>query len=174
MPMPSKKHQLKLIAHPAEVLTMPAKEVAFPLPADFQRVVDELIRVCRKHKGLGLAAPQVGLSMQVAVINLEEYDMPAFPLINPEITKFSSKKVKAEEGCLSIPGVYAMVERPEKIDVKTYSYEGKLLEFKADGMLARVIQHEVDHLHGILFIDHLPEDERSELMRNYKSKSISV
>ena len=165
--MSKKKHQLKLVTYPAGILTVPAKAVEFPLAPDFQRLVTEMIRICKKHDGIGLAAPQVGIDQRVIIVNLEEFNLPAFPLINPEIIKSSKKQVESEEGCLSLPGIYVMITRPEKVDVKAQSLEGKTLEFKADGLLARVIQHEVDHINGILFIDHLSEKDRNNLLKKY-------
>lgn len=165
--MAKKKHQLKLVTLPSENLTRPSEKVKFPLPPDFSRLVQEMIRVCRKHEGIGLAAPQVGLNIRLVIINLEHYGVKPFPLINPEITKSSVKTVEAEEGCLSIPGKFGIVKRPEKVDVKAQTPEGKTIEFKADGLLARVIQHEVDHINGILFVDHLSKKEREELVRDF-------
>ena len=166
--MAQKKHQLKIVTLPAENLTKPSEKVKFPLPSDFSRLIAEMIRVCRKSHGIGLAAPQVGLNIRLVIINLEAYGVKPFPLINPEITKTSANKVEAEEGCLSIPGIYGVIKRPEKVDVRAQTPEGKTIEFKADGLLARVAQHEVDHINGVLFIDHLSKKERDELMKKYR------
>ena len=167
--MAKKKHQLKLVTLPSENLRKPSEKVRFPLPRDFQHLIDEMIRVCRKHKGIGLAAPQVGINIKLAIINLEEYGVKPFPLINAEIKGRSIKKIEAEEGCLSIPGKFAFVKRPEKVDVKAQNFEGKVLEFKAGGLLSRVIQHEIDHIDGILFVDHLPKKQREELTKVFYS-----
>jgi peptide deformylase len=105
--------------------------------------------------GIGLAAPQVGIHKQLIVIDCEP-DKPEAPpliLINPEIKGFGKILCKDEEGCLSIPGVYLDVERPETIEVSFKDENGKLRTIKASGLLARAIQHEMDHLHGVLFVD---------------------
>ena len=109
-----------------------------------------MIETCRAANGIGLAAPQVGLSLRLCVINLEHLGLDPFALINPKIVTKSWKKIEMEEGCLSIPGVFGIVKRPEKITVKAINLAGKENIVKADGLLDRVIQHEVDHLDGIL------------------------
>jgi peptide deformylase len=103
-------------------------------------------------KGIGLAAPQVGRSERLAVIDVND---KAFVIINPEIIELDSKTAKAEEGCLSIPDVYGDVERPVRVRVRALDLEGKPFEIEADELLARCLQHEIDHLHGKLFIDYL-------------------
>jgi peptide deformylase len=110
-----------------------------------------MIEACRGANGIGLAAPQIGKSIRLCIINLEHMGMPPFALVNPKISKKSWKKVEMEEGCLSIPGVFGMVKRPKKITVTAQNLEGEKIKFDADGLLSRVIQHEVDHLDGILF-----------------------
>lgn len=165
--MAKKKHQLKLVTLPSPNLRENSEKIKFPLPPDFQRIITELIRLCRKHKGIGFAAPQAGLNIKLVIINLEEYGMPPFPLINPEIKKTSSKNILAEEGCLSIPKKFAQVSRPEKIDVVAQNLKGEVMDFKADGLLARVIQHEIDHINGKLFVDRLKKSEMEELTKEY-------
>ena len=102
-------------------------------------------------KGIGLAAPQVGRSERLAVIDVEDQ---RFVIINPEVVH-GEGKAKAEEGCLSIPDVYGDVERPAKVRVRATNLEGQEFEVEAEGLLARCLQHEIDHLHGKLFIDYL-------------------
>jgi peptide deformylase len=103
-------------------------------------------------KGIGLAAPQVGRSERLAVIDVDD---KVFVLINPEIVDADTKTAKAEEGCLSIPDVYGDVERPVRVRVRALDLDGKSFEIEADELLARCLQHEIDHLHGKLFIDYL-------------------
>lgn len=100
-----------------------------------------------------MAAPQVGQDLAIIVIDLETLGVPPFALINPEIVKFSRTKTDLEEGCLSIPGVFGFVSRPDKIVFKGYNLHGEEITAQADGMLAKVIQHEVDHINGVLIID---------------------
>lgn len=108
--------------------------------------------------GVGLAANQVGLDMRVMLVMLNvgtKKDTKVIAMINPEIVKFSSAKVKMEEGCLSLPGEYSKVSRPAKVQVKWQNEKGNWCERKFDGWDARIIQHELDHLNGIMFIDYL-------------------
>lgn len=114
-------------------------------------MVQQMIESCRKVNGIGLAAPQIGKSIRLCIINLEHMGLPPFALINPKITKKSWKKVEMEEGCLSIPGLFGIVKRPQKVTVEALNLKGEKNKFVADGMLSRVVQHEVDHLDGILF-----------------------
>jgi peptide deformylase len=101
-------------------------------------------------KGVGLAAPQINVSLRVIVY---EVDNKFYAFINPEIIKCFKETSSIEEGCLSLPNIYGEVERPEKIILKATNSEGKKIKLKAFGLLARAIQHEIDHLDGILFID---------------------
>ena len=103
-------------------------------------------------RGIGLAAPQVGRTERVAVIGVEQQ---RFVIINPEIVESDGKTAKAEEGCLSIPDVYGDVERPAHVRVRALDLDGKPFEVEAGDLLARCLQHEIDHLHGKLFIDYL-------------------
>ncbi len=106
--------------------------------------------------GIGLAAPQVGIKKQIIVIDLKE-DGKKYPrtFINPKVVEFSKVKAINEEGCLSIPGYYADVERYETVEVEWFDVEGDIKKEKFDGLLSICIQHEIDHLNGILFIDYL-------------------
>lgn len=107
----------------------------------------------RHANGIGLAAQQIGKDLCLAVINLEHLEIPIFALINPKVTKVSKKTDDMEEGCLSVPGVYGIVERPEKIEFTAIDHAGRTIKGECGGLLAKVIQHEVDHMSGILIID---------------------
>ncbi|MBI4092746.1 MAG: peptide deformylase [Candidatus Kerfeldbacteria bacterium] len=115
-----------------------------------RELIVDLIVTMRQARGIGIAAPQVGVSLQIAIINAK--DKP-FVIVNPIVTKKSLRSSVAEEGCLSIPGVFGQVRRPENISVAYLDERGQPRTAKASGMLARVFQHEIDHLNGILFID---------------------
>ena len=141
---------LKIIKIPDPVLEKKTTLVKAITP-EILKLVKDMIDTCRKAKGIGLAAPQIGKSIRLCIINLEHLGLDPFALINPKILKFSWKKVNMEEGCLSIPGIYGMVRRPAKITVTALNTDGEVVNFEADGILARVIQHELDHLDGILF-----------------------
>jgi peptide deformylase len=121
-------------------------------------------------KGVGLAAPQIGVSMQIAIVNPEpEDDAKLIKLINPRIVAVSDETVKIEEGCLSVPGVRADVERPERVTVVYRNERGKECTLEAKGLLARIVQHELDHLNGVLFIDRLSFAKRSLIKAKLKT-----
>jgi|SRR6185436_1884786 len=141
---------LKIVKIPDPILTHKTSLIK-DFDKNLEKLVFDMIDSCRTANGIGLAAPQIGKSIRLCIINLEHLGLPAFALVNPKITKKSWKKVEMEEGCLSIPGVFGMVKRPAKITVEAQNLSGEKNSFPADGMLARVIQHEVDHLDGILF-----------------------
>ena len=116
--------------------------------------------------GIGLAAPQIGLDLRFALVDLMENDVPApITLINPEILRVSDQLAAREEGCLSLPGMYAEVVRPDSVRVRYQDLEGRRHELDASGLLATCLQHEIDHLDGILFVDHLSTLKRNMIMR---------
>jgi peptide deformylase len=120
-----------------------------------QGLIDDMIETMVKEDGVGLAAPQVNLLKRIIIAsNLENI----YVMINPEIEAYSEKSATDAEGCLSLPGLQAMVQRPEKIIVKALDREGKLLKITTTGLLARVVQHEIDHLNGVLYIDRMDAD----------------
>ncbi|MGC8651039.1 MAG: peptide deformylase [Minisyncoccia bacterium] len=120
------------------------------LTKEIRLLISQMKPIMETYDGIGLAAPQVGISLRIIVCEVED---KFYALINPEIIKTSKKTVTMTEGCLSLPNIYGDVERPERIIVKAINQEGEKIKFKAFGLLSRVIQHEVDHLDGILFID---------------------
>ncbi len=143
---------LPLTYYPSEVLRAKARELTkeeIQSPA-IARLILDMEKTMHENDGIGLAAPQVNSSVRLVIINT---DQGILPLINPVIRRRSWKKEIMEEGCLSIPGVYGMVKRPIKIKVRALNAEGVPINFEASGMFARVIQHEVDHINGVLFID---------------------
>ncbi len=120
-------------------------------------------------EGIGLAGPQVDYSKRIFVTRAPGDDARIF--INPEIIQTSLDIVPYEEGCLSIPGVYADVMRPEAVTIQAWNEKGKPFKLDAEGILARVIQHEFDHLKGVLFIDHLNDKKRQRIMKIYNKKT---
>jgi len=127
-----------------------------------------MFETMRVASGIGLAAPQVGRRERMAVIEVND---KSFVIINPEIVESDAKKAKAEEGCLSIPDVYGDVERPARVRVRALDLEGQPFEIEATDLLARCVQHEIDHLHGKLFLDHLSVlKRRSALAKWTKEK----
>jgi peptide deformylase len=154
----------QIVYLPEPVLRKKAKPVT-QFDKDLQTLIDDMIETMREAPGVGLAAPQVNIPLQLAVIEYaededEEEDEDAPPakkklyvIINPEITKVSEEKVMGIEGCLSIPGLVGEVERHEAIQVKALNRHGQPYKIKADGWMARIFQHEIDHLHGVMFTD---------------------
>ena len=136
------------------VLRQPAKRIA-KVDADVKRLIREMLQTMYSADGIGLAAPQVGIHKQLVVIDVEpdQANIPPLVLINPTITKVNSEVVASQEGCLSIPGVYLDVKRPTTIEVAYKDEQGRPQRLKADGLLACCIQHEIDHLNGVLFVD---------------------
>ena len=144
---------------------------------DIRILAKEMLESMYSAKGIGLAAPQVGISKELLVIDINFEDSAAEPLIliNPEITAFGSTLNSYEEGCLSIPGVYLDVIRPSTIKLKFRDEMGRPRKMNADGLLARCIQHEVDHLRGVLFVDRVTSKEelKKELTKEgYKMKDV--
>ena len=133
------------------VLRTKAKEVQ-EITDKTRKLLDNMAETMYAAPGVGLAAPQVGILQRIAVIDVED-EHGLIELINPVITEYSQEKNIVEEGCLSIPGKSAKVIRPARVTVKALNREGKEFELKAEGYLARAIQHELDHLDGILFTD---------------------
>lgn len=172
---------LPIYVAPHPVLKKPAEPVA-AVTDDIRTLVKDMFETMYATRGIGLAAPQVGQSLRVLVMDVEQTGdsgedesgdkapVPGKPMavINPEIVWASDETNTYEEGCLSIPGQYADVERPQKVRVKYLDENGQPQEIEADGLLATCIQHEIDHLDGILFVDHLSTLKRDMLMRKLK------
>jgi len=141
---------LPIITHPNEILRTKAKEVANIKSDEIQQLILDMIETMLKKDGIGLAASQINKSLRIIIVNTEK---GAIALINPKITKKSWKREDGEEGCLSIPGIFGIVKRYKSITVNFIDQNGDSRELKASDLLARIIQHEIDHLDGILFID---------------------
>jgi peptide deformylase len=154
---------LKIVKVPDPILETKTALVKEITP-EIIKLVKDMIETCRKAQGIGLAAPQVGQSLRLCIINLEHLGLPPFGLINPKIVKTSWKKIDMEEGCLSIPGLFGLVKRPAKVTVKAMNIEGTETKFQADGILARVLQHEIDHLDGVLFTSKMSKQTSGEPM----------
>lgn len=128
-----------------------------------RQLMDDMIETMRDASGVGLAGPQVGVPLRVIVVEVprDPEDPEAgtwlYALANPEIVRVSDETEEGEEGCLSIPGIYGLVERATAVTVKGLNRSGKRVRVKAQGFLARVLQHEIDHLDGILFFDRITE-----------------
>ncbi len=140
-------------------LRTPARRIS-KVDESVRHLVRDMLRSMYSAKGIGLAAPQVGVAKQLLVIDLdlEEAATPPLVLINPEITAAGSSLNTYEEGCLSIPKVYLNVVRPSVVEVSFRDELGRPRKIKADGLLARCIQHEMDHLNGVLFVDRVTDE----------------
>ncbi|PIS42056.1 MAG: peptide deformylase [Candidatus Kerfeldbacteria bacterium CG08_land_8_20_14_0_20_40_16] len=141
---------LKIITDPNPTLRKKADLIEHPLSAGIQALIPNLIKTMHNDKGIGIAAPQVGESIRLIVINIKDGPLV---LINPKIVAKSIRKEVEEEGCLSVPGVFGMVKRYKKVKVAAVDQKGEKMTMAGEGLLARVLQHEIDHLNGILFTD---------------------
>ncbi|MBI4202964.1 MAG: peptide deformylase [Chloroflexi bacterium] len=148
---------LKLRVVPDPILRARAKKIS-RIDASVQRLADDMIDTMHQEGGVGLAAPQVGVLLRLIVIELPEEDEEARVYINPEVVEAQGER-RVEEGCLSVPGYRGYVLRSESVRMKALDRHGKPVKVKADGLLAQALEHEIDHLNGILFIDHIKAHE---------------
>jgi peptide deformylase len=144
------------------VLHQKAKRVR-KIDDSIQKLIDNMIETMHDIEGMGLAAPQVGVPLQVVVIQSPDEE-DVITLINPEIVKISEETEMMMEGCLSLPGYNGEIKRSTSITVKARDRQGKLIRIKGEGLLAQVLQHETDHINGIVFVDHL--ESIDELRKN--------
>jgi peptide deformylase len=150
---------LRLVSRPVERVDAPLRKLA-----------DDMLDTMYDAPGIGLAAIQVGEPLRMLVIDLHKEGEPKAPqvFINPEIVEQSGDASVYEEGCLSIPDYYAEVERPAKVRVRYLGRDGKQQEVGAEGLLATCLQHEIDHLNGVLFIDHISKLKRDMVVKKFK------
>ncbi|MFA5355520.1 MAG: peptide deformylase [Candidatus Paceibacterota bacterium] len=144
-------NNLEIKKYPDPVLRKKCEEVEEITP-EVKKLIEEMVLVMGKDKGMGLAAPQVGISKKIIVF---ETGNGVTALINPKITKRGEKQFIDSEGCLSFPDLWIKIKRPEKIEVEALDITGRKIGLAASMMVSRVLQHEIDHLNGILFIDRL-------------------
>ncbi len=152
-----------------EPLLRKASEPVTGIDADLRRLVDDMFETMYEAPGIGLAAIQIGVPRRVVTIDVARQEEPKAPqvFINPEITWASPEMSVYEEGCLSIPQYYEEVERPARVRVRYLDVDGKTQEIEAEGLLATCLQHEIDHLDGRLFIDHLSKLKRDRVMKKF-------
>lgn len=166
---------LPIILYPSRMLTTKAEPIK-EVTSEIRALAENMLATMEEAQGIGLAANQVGVLKKIAVVNIT--DLPAensvkmpLVLINPEITYSSEELFSYREGCLSIPNVYAEVKRPKHIIVRYVDLEGNKAEIMAQDLLATCLQHEIDHLDGILFINRISALKRSMILKKYqKSK----
>jgi peptide deformylase len=154
----------------ADVLRRRAEEVAGPDPG-LDRLIDDMFETMYEAHGIGLAAPQVGVGRRVIVVDVHEEGASPMALLNPVVVERGAETDRQEEGCLSIPGVAGVVERASTCVVEATDRRGEPVRLEASGMLARCLQHEVDHLDGVLFIDRLSPIKRTMVLRKYRKLS---
>ena len=152
-----------------EVLHFPdkrLKKIAAPVKKidnEIKNIIEQMFFTMYEEKGIGLAATQVNIHKRIIVIDVSENKDKKIFLINPEIISLSDDIDTMEEGCLSVPGFYEAVSRPKTIKVSSLDYDGKKIEIEANGLLSTCIQHEIDHLNGKLFVDHISSLKRSRI-----------
>ncbi len=141
---------------PDPVLRQKAKKVA-NIDGSIQKLIDDMIDTMRAVHGVGLAAPQIGMSLRIAVIEIPEGQV--ITLINPKIIKRQGERV-VEEGCLSVPGYYGEIKRSKVVKVKAQDRRGKEIRLEGEELLAQVLEHETDHLNGSVFVDHIESQDK--------------
>jgi peptide deformylase len=156
---------IKLPDKRLRLVSEPVKQV----DAGIRKLVDDLFETMYKAPGIGLAAIQIGIAKRVITLDLSKKEDNQEPqvFINPEVTWTSDETAKYEEGCLSIPDYYEEVERPAEVKVKYLDRDGKPREIAAKGLLATCLQHEIDHINGVLFIDHLSKLKRDRVIKKF-------
>jgi peptide deformylase len=158
--------------YPDSVLRKRCQEVE-AFDQELAAFIDDLAESMYTHRGVGLAAPQVGELIRVAVVDVaQQEDNPVlFELVNPEIIEASEETSDYEEGCLSFPGEAELVTRPARVTVRARDRQGNSFEIKAEGLLATALQHEIDHLDGVVFIDHISRLKRNLVERRMKKRA---
>ena len=161
-----KVETLPILIAPDPVLKAHAKPVGAPDQAAVRDLVPQMFATMYRAPGIGLAAPQVNRLLRVIVVDLMPDNKPKpYALINPEIVALSDELATREEGCLSLPGMYADVTRTARVKVRYLDLAGARREIEAEGLLSACLQHEIDHLEGVLFVDHLSALKRNMIMR---------
>ena len=159
---------MQIVTLGSEILRQKAEKIK-NIDEETVNTAKQMLEILKRDKGVGLAGPQIGFIKRIFVSHVEGDIERVF--INPSILETSQKTVKVEEGCLSVPGIYANVIRSEAIKIQAWNEKGRPFTLEATGILARVIQHEYDHLEGKLFLDYLPEQKREKLIAKYEKKN---
>jgi peptide deformylase len=167
--MKMQARRLNVLAEPHPFLRKPVEKIEDPMTQENQQLIADMILTMREENGIGLAAIQVHENKRLIVVETKD---GAIAFINPEIVSHSDKTEVSEEGCLSVPGQYAPVKRYLQVTVKSLDVEGTSQTHDANGLFARVLQHEIDHLNGILFIDKIEDFDRSEIPEAIAPQSI--
>lgn len=157
---------LNILRFPDARLRNPAKSVE-SFDSNLKQLVDDMFETMYEGRGVGLAATQVNIDKKVITIDVSDDQSEPVVLINPEILH-QEGKIKSTEGCLSVPGIYEDVDRAALVKIKAYDKDGEAFEIESEGLLGRCIQHEIDHLNGKLFIDHLSRLKRERVLKKLK------
>ena len=165
----------KILSIPDPLLRKVSERV-LKVDTEVKKLMDDMLETMYAAPGIGLAAVQIGVLKRAIVIDLSKEDEKRNPLffVNPEITFKSKELVTYEEGCLSIPNQFAEVKRPSECKINFLDYNGKKDELHAQGLLATCIQHEIDHLNGILFIDHLSKLKKDLILKKTKKRKKEI
>lgn len=158
--------EIRLLGDP--ILRQRAEEVE-EIDDELRELAEQMFETMYTEEGIGLAAPQVGVSRRLFVMDIREDDVEPQAVVNPVVVELSGSE-RGEEGCLSLPGLVGNVERPERVVMEGLDLDGMPLRIEATGLLARCIQHEIDHLDGVLFIDHLSPIKRKMLLGKWKKR----
>lgn len=157
---------LPILIAPNPLLKARARAVGSDDAESVRELLPRMYATMYRAPGIGLAAPQVGVGLRVCIVDLMPDRNPApITLINPEVLAVSEEVATREEGCLSLPGQYAEITRPARVKIRYCDIEGAGREIEAEGLLAACLQHEIDHLDGVLFIDHLSSLKRNMILR---------
>lgn len=149
---------LNIIKYPDSILRKDAKEVE-KVDNEIKNLILDMTETMQKYDGAGLSAPQVGVSKRIIIADDGKEELA---IVNPEIVKKSWRKQKDKEGCLSLPGLEVKIKRSKKIIVSGVDYSGKKIRIDAENLMARILQHEIDHLNGVLIIDRLNKKEKND------------
>ena len=152
------------------VLRQKAKRVS-RIDGSIQRLIDNMIETMQQANGVGLAAPQVGVPLRVIVLQMPDEELVA--IINPELVK-SVGEQEVTEGCLSIPGYFGEIKRSASVTVKGKDRQGKAIRIKATGLKAEALEHELDHLNGVLYIDHLESQDNLHRIAPDKTRQVDI
>ena len=165
----------QIVTEPNRILREKSSPVE-KVDADLQKIMDDMLETMYAAPGIGLAAIQVGIPKRVIVLDIAQKDGPKNPMffVNPEIIEKSNSTATYEEGCLCVPGQFAEIDRPDKCHIKYLDYYGQPKEIKAEGMLATCIQHEIDHLEGILFIDYLSKLKKLMIVKKLSKQKKAI
>ena len=156
----------KILTEPNETLREKSLKVEH-VDDEIRNLMDDMLETMYAAPGIGLAAIQVGVAKRIIVLDIAPKDEPKKPMffVNPKIISKSDNNSTYEEGCLSVPGQFAEIDRPDKCHISYIDYDGQQKEIKAEGMIATCIQHEMDHLEGILFIDYLSKLKKTMIVK---------